>query len=437
MGNKTAFSQEDLNSIFKVSPHSPTRIISRESGDLEFKQSFGWSSLTKYLKTCAAYANVKGGYIVFGIANRPHILVGLSGATLQAFENIDPQKLTGHFNDYFSPEIGWDIDKYEFNGKTYGLLYVYESSEKPVVCKKDADRELKEGDIYYRYRGRSERIKYPELRNILDQRRAEEQKLWMKHLSQISRIGVQDTAIFDLQTGHVAGTNSSFLIDESLLSQLSFIRDGEFSEIEGKPTLKLIGNVEPIYDLPHMTGKKEIIKTKGIRISDIVLDFLTHKNIREPLEYIKQICFESTAFLPVYFFMNRAKCDRDATIEMVEGVMSRSKAKARLLERLRLMKTQQVALHDNKSDISSKKQKYARLLRKQKLVHELEIEELGYCLQALRSLSPNDVKKNSGYLRDLLKVCFNKYYTSVGGGLADNLRRSICWVDEALYMKVE
>lgn len=268
------FTQERLNEIFKSSLTKPDRVISRESGWLEFKESFGWASIAKYLRTCAAFANTKGGYIVFGIANQPHTLKGLKGKNLEAFENLDPEQMSKHFNDHFAPETMWDIHQYELDGNMYGLIYVNESNNKPVVCCKDAGKELKEGDIYYRYRGRTERIKYPELRTILDTKRQQEQLLWMQHLANIARIGVQDAGIFDLQTGQVTGSCGSFLIDESLLSQLSFIKEGEFSEVKGKPALKLIGSVHPIGSIPLGGGRKQIVKTKGIRIADIIGSFL-------------------------------------------------------------------------------------------------------------------------------------------------------------------
>ncbi len=324
MGIKAPFSQEDLNEIFKISPADQERVISRESSSLEFKESFGWNSLPKYLKTSAAFANAKGGYIVFGIANKPHRLCGLSGATLKVFEDFDPEKMSCHFNENFAPEIEWEIQEYDLQGKLFGLLYIHEAKDKPVICTKDAGKDLKEGDIYYRYRGRSERIKYPELRAILEAKRETEQRLWMQHLENIAKIGVQEVGIFDLHSGNVSGSRGSFLIDESLLSQLSFIKEGEFSEVKGKPALKLIGQVEPLAGTVIGTAKKQIVKTKGIRTADIVLSALSQENVPEPDEYIKQICFESTAFLPVYFFIKKSKMTLDETIEMLEGVVSRS-----------------------------------------------------------------------------------------------------------------
>jgi hypothetical protein len=59
MGTKSPFSQEDLNDIFKVSPTNPERVVSRESGILEFKEAFNWGGIAKYLKTSASFANAK------------------------------------------------------------------------------------------------------------------------------------------------------------------------------------------------------------------------------------------------------------------------------------------------------------------------------------------------------------------------------------------
>jgi hypothetical protein len=433
MGNNAPFSQEILNEIFKISLADADRVISRESSTIEFKESFGWASLPKYLKTCAAYANTKGGYIVFGIANRPHRLAGLSGANMKMFEEIDPEKMSSNFNDHFSPEIEWAIQEYELQGKTFGLLYVHEAKDKPVVCTRDGGKELKEGDIYYRYRGRTERIKYPELRSILENKRETEQRLWMQHLANIARIGVREAGIFDLNTGQVTGSGGSFLIDESLLSELSFIKEGEFSEIKGKPTLKLIGNVEPIGGVPATILKKQIIKAKGIRTGDIVLSFLNQTAGIEPQEFIKQICFESTAFLPLYYYIKNAGIDKVQAVKLLEGVVSRSTSKAKLIGRLEKANTQQISISVGKTSSATKKRKFADSLCREKVNREISGKDLEYCLQAIRGLSAKDVKTHSNYLRALLRTWFNQHYSSAKGPLADNLRRAICWIDEALY----
>lgn len=370
---------------------------------------------------------------MFGIANKPHRLCGLSGANLKSFEDIDPEKMSRNFNEHFAPEIEWTIQEYELQGKVFGLLYIHEAKDKPVVCTKDAGKELKESDIYYRYRGRSERIKYPELRAILEAKRETEQRLWMQHLENIARIGVREAGIFDLHTGSVTGAGGSFLIDESLLSQLSFIKEGEFSEVKGKPALKLIGHVEPLAGTVIGSGKK--VKLKGIRTADIVLSTLNQDNVPEPDEYIKQICFESTAFLPVYYFIKKSGMTLGKTVEVLEGVVSRSATRGKLIERLKSGNTQELAIPNGSTAAATKKRKYAEALRSNKVNAGLTGKELEYCLQAIRGLAASEVKSNSKYIRELLRHWFNKHYASAKGPLADNLRRAICWVDEALNKK--
>lgn len=433
MDDNKPFSQETLNEIFKISPLKPDRVISRECSWLEFKESFGWTSLPKYMKTFAAFANAKGGYIVFGIANSPHILKGLKGNNLLSFEELQPEIMSKRLNDHFLPEIEWDVHQYELHENIYGMLYIHESNHKPVICCKDSGKELKESDIYYRYRGRSERIRYPELRSLLEAMREQEQKIWMQHVANISRIGVRDAGIFDLQTGQVTGSGGSFLIDESLLSQLAFIKEGEFSEVKGKPALKLIGNVEPINGVSSTIFKKQIIKTKGIRIGDIVLSFLNKENVLEPKEFIKQICFETTANLPCYYYIHKAGMTHPDAVEMLNGVVSRSNSKTKLIKRISEETTHKMELSTGDSSAVTKKRNYLKQLIDNCVDKSLSNENFTYCLQAIRLLTPEEVSKHDVYLRELLKNWFNKHYASAKGPVADNIRRAICWLDEAMY----
>jgi len=433
MDDKKPFSRETLNEIFKISPHNPDRVISRECGWLEFKESFGWNSLPKYMKTFAAFANVKGGYIVFGIANSPHILKGLKGSNLLSFEELQPERLSQTLNDHFSPEIEWDIQQHELDENIYGILYIHESKHKPVICCKDSGKELKEGDIYYRYRGRSERIKYPELRSILEISRNHEQEVWMRHVANIARIGVRDAGIFDLKTGQITGSGGAFLIDESLLSQLSFIKEGEFTEVKGKPALKLIGSLKSVDGIHSSVVRKQIVKTKGIRISDIVLSFLNQEDVLEPQEYIKQICFETTANLPFYYYIHKARISLDATVEMLNGVVSRSNAKTKLIKRIIEQTTQQLKPSADDNIKVRDKLEYVKQLKSNSVDRSISGKNLEYCLQSVRLLSVDDILNNSPYLCELLKTWFNMHYASAKGPVADNMRRAICWIDEALF----
>lgn len=72
--------------------------------------------------------------------------------------------------------------------KSFGMLSVEEAIIKPVVCKKNKSDVLREGAIYYRYRGETKEIEYPELNRILEKEREKERILWMKHIERISMV---------------------------------------------------------------------------------------------------------------------------------------------------------------------------------------------------------------------------------------------------------
>jgi hypothetical protein len=235
------FSESELGKIFSFESPTSDRLISRENSRLEFKETFNLGSADEYAKTAAAFANAQGGYIVFGVKDAPRQLVGLKSNN---FETFDPAKLTNALNERFSPEIHWESCMSLQRGLKIGIFYFAEAIQKPVVCTKNGGC-LQQGAIYYRYRGRSEATRYPELRRILDEEKARERHLWMKQLRKISETGVDHVAILDLQSGEVSGANGKFYISDDLLPKLQFIREGQFVESEGALALRLLGDLQP------------------------------------------------------------------------------------------------------------------------------------------------------------------------------------------------
>jgi hypothetical protein len=221
-----AFTDEVLRKIFRFESDLNDRLTSRENGKLEFKEAFDMGSADRYAKTAAAFANAQGGYIVFGVKDSPRQMIGLKS---QNFENFDSAKLTAALNDSLAPEIDWESYAWEIRGYKVGLLYFAEAIHKPVVCVKNW-KVMQEGAIYYRYRGRSEAIKYPELRRILEEQKERERNLWFKQLKKIADVGVEQIAVLDLLSGEVTGAKGNFFISEELLPRLQFLREGQFVE---------------------------------------------------------------------------------------------------------------------------------------------------------------------------------------------------------------
>jgi predicted HTH transcriptional regulator len=73
------------------------KIKSRERIDLEYKETFNLGSSSKYAKTMASFANNIGGYIIFGVKDRPRQIVGVNSA----FFEFKQEKLTGILNSFF------------------------------------------------------------------------------------------------------------------------------------------------------------------------------------------------------------------------------------------------------------------------------------------------------------------------------------------------
>lgn len=218
----------------------------RESSDLEYKENFHRGDDTlKYIKTLVGMANNKGGRIIFGVQNSPHIPVGMTNTK---FTDMDPSELETQIRQHFSPAIEWTMSTEIWDGKTFGILSVKEADSKPVVCCRSKNGIVREGAIYYRYRGESKEIGYPELKKLMDAEREKERILWISHIQKIATIGPANVEMLDIYRGEMTVNNSRVLIDENLISKIKFIREGHFVEKneEGSPALKLVGNVEGV-----------------------------------------------------------------------------------------------------------------------------------------------------------------------------------------------
>ncbi len=178
-------------------------LFHRESQELEFKEQFNFAGLAEYLKDFAAFANNRGGYLIFGVQNAPRIPSGLSASSLDQFEKIATERITGNILDIFSREIDWEMDTIELDGKKFGVFHIFEASVKPIIAKKDEGRnqEIKNGEIYYRYGGRTQKILHAELESIISNRIEKLNKEWLNIMSKVARVGPQNAAILDTETG--------------------------------------------------------------------------------------------------------------------------------------------------------------------------------------------------------------------------------------------
>lgn len=231
-------------------------LFHREGQELEFKEQFSLAALADYFRDFAAFSNNRGGHIIFGIKDSPRIQSGLSEKSVEQFEKIDPERITGFLLDIFSSDIRWEAALFEIEGVRIGVFKIYEALVKPVIAKKDEgkDQIIKNGEVYYRYGGRTQKIQSAELESIIDKRVDANNQKWLDLVSKIGRAGPQNVAILDTERSIIEKDDTQVLVlDEELAGKLKFIKEGQFDEKKGAATLKLVGDVVP-------TDKVEIVR---------------------------------------------------------------------------------------------------------------------------------------------------------------------------------
>ena len=242
---------------------------SRESNTVEFKESFNKANTAKYAKTMAAYSNNRGGYIIFGVKDKPRTIVGLKNAN---FENLNQEQFSEAINSLFAPAMEWDcgtltVDVISADGEVVkhkiGWIYTAEADYKPIIAQKSNDGEkIASGDVFYRYRARSEKIKFAEMRRIIEERTAKEREGLLKLFEVIRDSKTANLGIVNYSNGKITtpyGVDVAF--DRKLVTQVlkkaKFIKEGSFHETEGIPVIKVTGNIDLAEEVPVPEGNPD------------------------------------------------------------------------------------------------------------------------------------------------------------------------------------
>lgn len=324
------FSANCLKEVFRFAPGSTTRLIARDSGTVEFKRNFQrGDALSGYARSMAAHASAFGGYLVLGVPDNPREIVGMSNDT---FEADDPAEMTGILSRKFSPWIKWDSDVHEVGGGRLGLIHARPSEDKPVIATGDAADIIRDGGVSCRCRARSERIRFPELRKILQEARSHEQQLRLRHLKNVARVGVRKAAVFDTEAGLVEGRGGTLVMDRALLPKLKFMREGEFREVSMAPMLGWVGDAEVLAAGTVVSGTGD---PEAIRGPEIMKAFLGQERVSSPLEHLKASCCEPSAYQPIHYVLRLASVDAAKGAEVVASIETGSPVCQQVVERLR------------------------------------------------------------------------------------------------------
>ena len=283
----------------------------RENEKIEFKEQFNLAGLTDYLKDFAAFANNQGGYLIFGVKDSPRIMKGLSNKSIEQFQKVDPEKITAFLLELFSPNIRWEQTDIEIDGKMYGVFKVEKALTKPVIAKKDAES-IKNGEIYYRYSGRTQKIQYAELEAIIQGRIQGVIDRWMDLMSKIAKIGPQNVALLDIEKGSFdTGDNTILTINEELFEKIKFIKQGHFLTDDGVESLEIVGDVRPILGIIQ-EGKGNLLTEYPLSATEVakaVKEQLPNISQNKVWETIKNKNMKNDKEYSVYNFRNKKQED--------------------------------------------------------------------------------------------------------------------------------
>ncbi len=419
----TPLSDERLLPHFAQDAAGEWRFVLGEGDEYECKTSFGLRFADPWLRAVAALANNRGGYILFGVDEvraegmDAHRVRGLTNSA--EFEG-DPARISQLVRQCFEPTPRFQTRVLTLGHLKIGVMFVYQHSSRPVIATKNHGKKIKEGDVFFRYSGESARVKYGDLRMMLDERDAEARKDVLPLVQRILELGPERALLADLKTGKIENGKAPFMIDGGLLEKIKLIKEGEFVEVAGAPALRLVGDVE-------IAGNRSGgVKRSALTANDLIADFLDQTPKADAAEYIRAaVEGAQPIWLPIFYFARRGELDREALVALIEGSVSGTRRKLSFLTRAR----GEASAHQIPS--AKPKEIVADFLQG-KVPSDVNSENVGIIGQALSGLPqrpPISLTLLLGFLGDLYSVAIR----SERGGVLSVVRRAICRIDELYF----
>lgn len=402
-----------------------------ESEILEFKETFKSIKEDRLLHSIQAMANNQGGFIVFGVKEegqktKKFIINGLEAKEIDSLMQ-DKKHFSEKLGSHFEENIKIERDKESIAGKVVGYIEVLESQNKPIINKN--------GDIYYRYNAETRKIKKLDLIKILENRETQVLKnTFYAHIETILKNGIENSAVINLSTGGVEGKGGNFLIDESLLSKIAFVKEGEFVAKKGKPTLILKGNVQPLNAegiVVHQTHDKNID-------DNLIYEcFLKQENIDSPKVYLKAMCGYNSKWYPIYFYAEKAGLNKERLKEFFKSLRKENISEKKINEKVKL-------IEENlpQQEYDKKKTKYENeLINKKDLLQIIQTKQdikpatiLNYICNSIIGLEQEYIHKNKKYLLEqLLKL--RQYFIGKEDSMPTQIKKAIAYIDRVLFCK--
>lgn len=287
------------------------RLAGGETDEVECKREVEVKKLAPVVRAIAGMANNKGGLILLGVENLSGKVVGLRD---DQFAKLDLVKLTLAVKAHLQPTPSFRKGTIEIGGVQVGYVCVEPCIDKPVIVYRPGDR-LDDGAILFRYPAETAPAKFGDLRTLLEERDARRLRALVDVTSKIAEIGLENSAVLNMADGALKIGEHPMQLDQALLDQIKFIKEGRFDEVAGAPTLRLMGEISVVGGAKLPSGRRLITD------EDVLRNFLDQEPVLEPLEYIRfAVAGSRRGWAPIFFFGKLAGLSRQELLLLIGQV---------------------------------------------------------------------------------------------------------------------
>ena len=177
--------------ILKSKVKEALRLL-QEINSIEFKKAAKWGELKRGItKDILAMTNLRdGGIIIIGIEEKDNKW-NCTGLTSEQLKTFNPDDIIEHINSYASPSITFNIIKHtDEQNLDFLIIQVPEFEEKPVICRKQYNRELRRGALYIRPLGKPESREVKSAEEMHDLLELAADKAFRKFLGKCENLGL-------------------------------------------------------------------------------------------------------------------------------------------------------------------------------------------------------------------------------------------------------
>jgi hypothetical protein len=172
---------------------------------------------------------------------------------------------------------------------------------------------------------------------MLEERDRRAQVALAKAAGALADVGTANAIILDTDKNTLNTNGRPIVLDEKLIEQIKFVREGQFEEKAGAPTLKLVGEVKTV----KVGGPPlKIISREAIFEKHILDAFLKQEKPENPDQFILAGLAQSRMWLPIFYFVRATGRSNSQIADEIEAQKIAQKGKKTiLLARLRGQRT--------------------------------------------------------------------------------------------------